>query len=265
METAERQHKVIAVVITLAIHGLLLLLFLLWVFKTPLPPFESTSPGLELNFGDMVEGTGDTEASGIGDNDPSNNLAKTPPNSNSSSENNTTLTSSVEESIAIKEKKNIDKPDNKTENATEKVTEPVVNSELAQALSKLKNKKNGTGGDGNSGKAGNEGDPKGDPTKDGSGGKDGIDKRSHDLKGRVMVKRPSITDNSQEQGKVVVEVIVDETGKVISAEAGARGTTISNSATWSDARQAALHTKFNASPDGASEQKGTITFIYVIN
>ena len=47
---------------TLLFHGLLLLLFLFIVFKTPIPPFPDTgSPGIEVNFGTSEDGMGEVQ------------------------------------------------------------------------------------------------------------------------------------------------------------------------------------------------------------
>ena len=77
-----------------------------------------------------------------------------------------------------------------------------------------------------------------------------------------MVAR--IDDKSQETGKVVVEIIVDKSGKVISAISGGVGSTTNSAYLYKLAKEAALSTAFNASPDGKETQKGTITFNFVL-
>jgi protein TonB len=59
-----------------------------------------------------------------------------------------------------------------------------------------------------------------------------------------------------------VEIIVDENGKVIDAVPGQRGSTTTSAYLYTLARQAAKTAKFNASPEGAKEQKGTYTFVF---
>ena len=80
-----------------------------------------------------------------------------------------------------------------------------------------------------------------------------------------MLGAPRISDNSQEEGKVVVDIIVDNTGKVVRATPGARGSTTTSSILYEKAQKAALATKFNANPNAAQEQKGQMTFIFILN
>ena len=63
MTTEENNNNRIAALMgTLLFHGLLLLLFLFIVFKTPIPPFpEAGSPGIEVNFGTSENGMGEVQ------------------------------------------------------------------------------------------------------------------------------------------------------------------------------------------------------------
>ena len=63
MELSRKSDRWYALVVTLAFHGLLLLLFLLYQIITPIPPFEvepggGGGLGVELNFGDSPDGMG---------------------------------------------------------------------------------------------------------------------------------------------------------------------------------------------------------------
>ena len=73
-----------------------------------------------------------------------------------------------------------------------------------------------------------------------------------------MVNRGRINDTSQKSGKVVIEVCVDRTGGVVSADYTQRGSTTSDSELKTKAIQAARGYKFAAST--ADQQCGTITF-----
>jgi len=80
------------------------------------------------------------------------------------------------------------------------------------------------------------------------------------LTGRSWRKKPSLDDNSQETGKVVIEIVVDKNGNVTSANGPARGSTTQSPSLYQKAKQAALQAKFSPSADGVEEQRGTITF-----
>jgi len=82
------------------------------------------------------------------------------------------------------------------------------------------------------------------------------------LKNRKLLKRPELLDESQEEGIVVVEIVVNEDGKVVDAIPGQRGSTTTSAYLYTLARQAAKTAKFSPSPDGATEQHGTITIVF---
>ena len=83
------------------------------------------------------------------------------------------------------------------------------------------------------------------------------------LEGRTVMgelKKPVYS--VQESGKVVVTIRVNQYGEVVSAVAGAPGTTVSNSKLWAAARSAAMGTKFSMKADAPAEQEGAITYIF---
>ena len=84
------------------------------------------------------------------------------------------------------------------------------------------------------------------------------------LEGREVdkagLKKPVYT--SQESGKVVVKIWVDQYGKVQKAVPGADGTTVTDKALWTAARNAALETGFTMSASAPALQEGTITYIF---
>jgi periplasmic protein TonB len=82
------------------------------------------------------------------------------------------------------------------------------------------------------------------------------------LRGRSLSRRPDITDNSRETGKVVVAIVVDRTGKVIKATPGQKGTTTLSPVLLEKAKQGALDARFSPKPDGPEEQYGTMTFVF---
>jgi len=87
---------------------------------------------------------------------------------------------------------------------------------------------------------------------------------SFTLSGRKLIRTPQITDHSQETGKVVVDITVDKDGNVETAIPGGRGSTTTSSYLYRLAKEAALKAKFNPSPEGADIQKGTISFVFLV-
>ena len=86
-----------------------------------------------------------------------------------------------------------------------------------------------------------------------------------DLKGRTPIgslPRPSAP--GQQVGKVIVDIWVDQYGKVTKAVAGAQGTTVSDAKLWKAAENAAMKATFNMDGNAAAIQKGTITYIFKV-
>lgn len=70
--------------------------------------------------------------------------------------------------------------------------------------------------------------------------------------------------NTKEEGTVVVDIIVDKTGEVVSAEIG-RGTNIDNKELLSTAVDAAKRTKFSPLKSGTNNQSGRLTYRFKVN
>jgi TonB family protein len=80
------------------------------------------------------------------------------------------------------------------------------------------------------------------------------------LAGRKALTKPAPVYNCNEEGTVVVQITVNREGKVIEAKPGARGTTNTAACLASQAKIAALNTKWSPSPDGTENQVGTIKY-----
>jgi len=280
--TQEKKDRMIAVLITLVITGLIILLLILIKIITPLPPFPESAAGgggEEINFGIYNEGTGNVEGSGIGEVTSVVVESKANPKA---AENNA-ADESFANGEAVLEKKN-DNPkikNNETVITPTKTKDNVKKEDNAantilNAYTKNKNKTGQTGGDGNSGNAGNEGSPDGNPNTDGKGGHGHGDGNSVgdgtgpgtgpgpggmgvSLSGRKMLAPPPKVTDSKEEGIVVVIITVDKQGNVIDADANGKGTNTSSQTLKSKARLAAKEAKFSPS-DKYETQKGTIVF-----
>lgn len=107
---------------------------------------------------------------------------------------------------------------------------------------------------------GNEGSLSGNAAEgapEGTGGEG-----TYDLDGRTVGPEglPKPAYQVQEEGRIVINIVVNASGQVISAEIG-RGTTIDNPQLRRSAIQAARNAKFNAI-DGKNNQAGTIMYRY---
>ncbi len=84
------------------------------------------------------------------------------------------------------------------------------------------------------------------------------------LAGRSLIgSLPTPEYNQQSEGRVVINIIVDETGRVTSASLRANNSTTNNSALIEAARAAALKARFSVSESVV--QNGTITYIFKLN
>lgn len=122
------------------------------------------------------------------------------------------------------------------------------------------------GGEGDDNQAGDKGKVTGDPNAsgyygvggDGSGG-------NYRLSNRNALNRPKPDYPCNEEGKVVVTIYVDQSGNVVAAEAGAKGTTNSAPCLLIEAKEAALKTKFNKDGKAPPKQKGAIIYNFSLS
>lgn len=84
------------------------------------------------------------------------------------------------------------------------------------------------------------------------------------LANRSLLHKPEAILNSIDEGRVVVDIIVNESGKVISAIAGQRGSTTTSKVLFEKAVNAAFTARFNPSQEGIKEQRGTYTFVFTL-
>jgi len=265
MEATGNKNKYLALLFTIGFHALLFLLFILIVFITPIPAFE-IKPVPEIEIGLGMEGLGNTASGGSGENDPNIETSMEAAVSATESAPNV-ITDATETEVSVKTNPN---STTSTEVETLSPEEKKEREELEKALAKIKAMKDkkgkgdggkntgGTGNGTNSGVGDGPGTGIGDGTPGGPGG------TGWDLKGRSLLKKPDRMTDSEEEGIVVVEIIVDETGKVIKATPGARGSTTTSSKLYAKARGAAKEAKFSPSPSGAKEQRGTYTFVFTL-
>ena len=229
----EKKDKGIAIGGTILVHALAVLLLFLMAFKTPLPlPGEE---GVEVDLGMMNQGMGDIQPD-----KPAIQQAAAPEQKQVK----------AKETNKPKQEKPVEQP------------QPKVNQ---RALFKGGETSQAGGSEGITGQPGDQGKPdgmKGVRQYEGNGGKGNGPGYSLGGRGAKSLHRPS--DDFTEEGTIVVDIWVNRDGKVVRAEVATKGTTLINASMREKAVQAALRSSFASDPTAPEEQKGTITYNFVI-
>lgn len=122
------------------------------------------------------------------------------------------------------------------------------------------------GGEGDDNQAGDKGKVTGDPNASGYYGIGGTGSGgNYRLSNRNALNKPKPDYPCNEEGKVVVKITVDQSGRVIAAEPGAKGTTNSASCLLIEAKEAALKTKFNQDSKAPPKQIGAIIYNFSLS
>ncbi len=151
----------------------------------------------------------------------------------------------------VKEVKPVAKP--KVDQATQDALSNVLNAPPADGTS--------SGSEGDDDAAGDKGNENGDPNApdyytnpgNGSGG-------DYDLIGRLLYKRVEPIYSCGKEGRVVVKIKVDRTGKVINAIPGVKGSTTNDTCLLNRAKEAALKTKWQPAANAPEKQIGKIIY-----
>ena len=264
MTASEKKNKRNGLIGTVLFHVVLVVafLFLGLTYRIPPPPEE----GISIDFGFSEQG-----------------LEEIQPVDNSL-ESNPVIEEIIQETIEIEQeivtqetvesevieipketKKEIVKekePEKKQEEVIIEKIEPVVNKKALYTGSKKKEKQS----DGNKNKIGNQGSIEGDISSSKyEGGGIGIDGEAYQLLGRSVAFKAKPIYKVQLEGKVVVDITVDQLGNVVNAIAGVKGSTTLNSQLLKRAKEAALKTKFSAKESAPSRQQGKIIYNFQLN
>ena len=272
MDRGEKSHKSQGLIGSLVFHAAILAIFFFFVLNTPNPPLADGGSGIELNYGNFEEGSGDLQTLNTPGNDPS----KEPNTTTEPLPAETTLppadptpieseplpqeeemvltdnpedvaleTKKVEQPKEIKEKikepEKVEKPEkikepektDKTEKKAEVVpakTKPIDKN--IQPVKSASDGKPGTvdakgGGNNNGdreGKVGDQGNPEGNLNAkalygnpgeggDGSGGTGG---NKLDMTGWKLAFKLEKKDITNENGKIVYQIKVDDKGELVS-------------------------------------------------
>ncbi|KZS40812.1 energy transducer TonB [Aquimarina aggregata] len=293
----DTKHKKKSFVLTLILHiGIIFLLF--YLSLNYIEPDEEG--GIAVNFGTTETGSGKIQPNKPIKTSPKNTTpetAATPPEpvEESPEIKDEVVTQDTEEAPVIekkpkkKPKKKIEKPKEQPKKNTEQ--KPVKNPVKDKPVKKVEEKKpdpkpdkstldilnsfsNGPkndgkskGGEGNDKAPGDKGSPNGDPNaKSYYGTGKGLDgDGNYRLGGRKALNKEKFVQDCNESGIVVVKIEVNQSGKVIRATPGVKGTTNSSACLMEPAKRAAMATKFNSDSKAPVKQVGTIIYQFKLS
>ncbi|WP_299528940.1 energy transducer TonB [Ulvibacterium sp.] len=188
------------------------------------------------------------------------------------------LTQENEESIKIKKaqeaKRKADEAAKKAKAEAERIArEKREAEERAQKEREAKKKKldeligginksdgNASGSEGDDNRAGDKGSPDGDPYATSYYGSPGSGSGTggYGLNGRSLVSKGKEKQNCNQEGRVVVKIVVDRNGNVVSATPGVKGTTNNDPCLLDPARKTAFKHKWNLDSKAPSQQIGFV-------
>jgi outer membrane biosynthesis protein TonB len=272
---------------TLLLSVLLLLLFYIGLTYMD-PPIEN---GIAVNFGTMDFGSGEVQPKEKVRSEPQKvepepveevQQVEPEPQEETVQEEpepvEKVLTSNNEESIRIKQqqeaKRKADETAKKAKEEAERIEREKREAEEKKRQEQEAKKKNldaliggigqsdgtTTGSEGDDNRAGDKGQPDGDPYAtsyygapgSGSGG------GGYGLNGRSLVNSNAVRQECNEEGRVVVRITVDRSGKVIKAEPGVKGTTNTAPCLLDPARKTALSHRWNTDSNAPAQQIGFV-------
>ena len=236
------------------------------VCKNP-PPQEMGTGGILVNYGTTDEGMGSDY---ISTEEPSKaerpnhtqptkvtKAQPTPQKAQEQQSDKKVVTQNTEDAPEVKA--NAKKVSNAP--ATQPVAKPSKPTVNQNALYKGKSNGGMGTGDGTTNTPGNQGKPNGSNLSNNYNGT-GSGNGGLALANRSWVSRPTVEDNHRSTGKIVVEIHVDKNGNVLSATAGAKGTTITDYDLFNKCEKAALDAKLNSADNAPDTQVGFVTFIF---
>jgi membrane protein involved in colicin uptake len=287
MSLLDTRHKKKSFTLTTVLLSLLLLV-LFYVGLTYLDPPEEN--GISVNFGTTDYGSGTVQPKEKIQSEPLDTPVVPPsqqekveevvPEDAASSEQPTekVVTQDSEESLVIKQQKEAKRKADAAEKAAKAEADRVAREkqeakEKAQKEQDAKKRKldemmgglnksdgSASGGEGNDTKAGDKGNPNGNPYatsyygSPGSGSGGG----GYGLNGRSLAGSSSVKQDCNEEGRVVVKIIVDRNGRVISATPGVKGTTNTNPCLMKPAELTAKAHTWKPDPNAPNQQVGFV-------
>lgn len=235
-------YKLIGLIVSIVAHGLLILCLLLMGLRYPDPPPPEL--GVEMDMGEFSDVGTDSEHAAEGGEDLSSE-------SSYANDDNNELTQQSED-VPLTSKK--------TPSTTKNKKKPKDNVKPQSEETKIDQNALFTKGRVKKGSGGSTG--VGEGSGKGSGGEGGGSGISFSLEGRGKINLVLPAATSTKNGTIVVAIMVDQEGNVVSARTRSRGTLLDDKNLRKLCEQAAKETKFTANPDAPELQQGTITYIF---
>ncbi|MEQ8359203.1 MAG: hypothetical protein RH860_06920 [Cytophagales bacterium] len=269
----KRNHRT-GLIISLGIHGALLLLFIfLLAWSPPDPPIQEY--GIELNFGFDESGSGEVETEEVSeveseaesDNETESEIETEPIEEIIEEQSEEPIEEIVEESISP------DYNDSASPDKVKESEETIVKKEEVKEEKKSPEKPvekpkplitypsgGGKQGEGNTNEKGNQGDPRGDDGisykgNPGSGG------ASLEMSGWRWDKKPIPNDPTEATGKIIFEIEVDKYGTVVSIKTLEKTVSPLVEKIYRDEVLKTSFSKTSAGAAAAERSLGKITFV----
>jgi outer membrane biosynthesis protein TonB len=240
---------------TIVFHVALLLIFMVVGLSQPNPLPEEEGAEIELGWTDS--GSGDVESQVISPDQTVEEVAQATPSDPSEQ---------ADEEVATQEDSPISTPETKPKpKETAKPVEkpkPKPSQELQNAMENVFTSPKGGGSEGEDDKGpGNTGRPDGSPSGKGVMGGSG---NNWELAGRGYNGGATVTEKPNEEGKVVLNIWVDKNGKVTRTSPNLAESNTTSQYLFNLAKGAAMKAQFTSDPSAAVEQKGKLTFFFVL-
>lgn len=257
-----KEDKKRAIIITSAVHLLLLLIFIFFGlgYQDPAPRV-----GYVINFGSSEHGFGKNEdgaqaAQKVNPQPPVKSDDTQSPDQSDQTIRTQSFTDAPSVDSQSSKKINSDNTDKPA-----KQTEPEPSNDLTKLLQNVEATKNG--GDGDDQTAGDKGKKTGDinsTSYDGNSNNGAGGNGNYNLGNRRVINKGDDLYPCEDEGRVVVEIKVDQNGKVIRATAGVKyngkTTTTTSDCLFKLAKSKALKTTWQADASAPDQQKGYIIY-----
>lgn len=264
---SEQNRRKKALLGTVVFHVFLLVVFMFTGLTQPDPIPEEIGVEVSLaDFGNSFTGSGNTKPTKVAE--PKNNPAPKPvPKTSSNTAPETKVAEDPNSDVSVNKpnlddskKKTVTKEEKKKEEVKEEPKPEVNKKALYPGKKSQKSTEESGSSQGNKKGTGDMGSAEGKPSGKGVlGGGQG----SWELSGRSLLQGARI-DDTREEGTVVLNIWVDRYGNVIRSTPDLQRSTTTSQYLFEKAKQAAAKTKYSPKGDAAAEQKGRMTFKFIL-